>query len=93
MANPQHVTLTATTVATVTLDSPASMVEVLNVTGTAAVYLTFDGSTPTVGGQGCVVLPAAIGSVEIRPVAPGDAIAVVKLISSGTPGVSVWGLP
>lgn len=93
MANPQHVTLTADTVATVTLDRGAGLVEVLNVDGAAAVYFTLDRSTPTVGGNGCHVLPAAIGSVEVSAAVAGNSIAVVKLISSGTPAVSVRTIP
>ncbi len=89
MANPQHRTLTANTVATVTLDSGAQRVEILNVDGAAAVYVTVDRTDPTVAGDGCWVLPAAVGSLELKPRGAGDSIAVVKLISSGTPKVSV----
>ena len=92
MANPQHVTLTANVVATVTLDAGAHLVEVLNVDGEGAVYFTIDRSTPTVGGNGCHVVPGAIGHLELPPVAAGDAISVVKLISTGTPKVSVRGI-
>ena len=90
MANPKHVTLTAATVATVNVDNQYfSNVEVVNVDGVAAVYFTTDGTTPTVGGDGAHVLPAAIGGVDVRAaVTP----IVVKLISSGTPKVSVRGL-
>lgn len=88
MANPQHTTLTASTVATITLDSYADTVEILNVDGAAEIYATVDRSTPTVGGDGAWVLPAAVGSLEVKA-APGDLIGVVKLISSGTPKVSV----
>ncbi len=87
MADPQHVTLAANVVSTVTLGSDASKVEILNVTGTAEVYVTVDGSTPTVGGNGSWVLPAAIGSIELQPRTSGNT--VVKLISAGTPRVSV----
>jgi hypothetical protein len=87
MADPQHVTLTADTVATVTLSVDADLVEILNVDGTAEVYVTVDGSVPTVGGDGAWVLPAAIGSLELKTYTAGAT--VVKLISSGTPKVSV----
>jgi hypothetical protein len=88
--SPQTVTLAANTVATLTLPTAFLLVEVMNVTGTAEVYFRFDGTDPTVGGDGCQVLPAAIGSVELRPetVTP----TVVKLVSSGTPKVSVRGV-
>lgn len=102
---PLHATLVAATVTTLTLDlvdpvanvasfeTPAGpRVEVLNVDGSAAVYFTTDGVTaPTVGGNGCEVLPAAIGSVAARDRTSGNT-SVVKLISSGTPTVSVRAL-
>lgn len=85
----EHVTLTADTVATVTLDRQYNAVEVVNVDGAAAVYFTVDGSAPAVEGAGTVVLPAAIGGVEVRPAS--DNPTVVKLISAGTPKVAVRG--
>lgn len=90
MANPQHVTLVASTVSTITIPASAPhRVEILNVDGAAAVYATVDGSTPTVAGDGCWVLPAAINSLELDPQVPASGNATVKLISSGTPKVSV----
>ena len=90
MANPQHKTLVANTVATVTLDADYFEVEVVNVSGTAEVYFTTDGSAPAIGGDGSNVLPAAIGYVQLQPRTSGNT--VVKLISSGTPRVSVRGV-
>lgn len=100
---PLHATLVATEVTTLTLDladprgeilayapTPARL-EVLNVDGASEVYFTVDGSVPTVGGNGCQVLPAAISSVEVSDTTAGSST-VVKLISSGTPKVSVRGL-
>ena len=90
MANPKHVTLTAATVETVNVDNQYfSNVEVVNVNGAAAVYFTTDGTTPTIGGDGSHVLPAAICGVVVK-----SAITpiVVKLISSGALEVSVRGL-
>lgn len=89
MADARHITLVAATVSTVTLDTDYSFLEVVNVTGTASVYFTMDGTTPTVKGNGTIVLPAAIGGVEVQP--PTSGATVVKLISSGTPDVSVRG--
>lgn len=86
MADSRHVTLTASTVSTVTLDVDYNSVEVVNVNGTAAVYFTVDGSTPTVKGAGTIVLPAAIGGVTVF-----NASRAIKLISTGTPDVSVRG--
>lgn len=90
-ASPQHVTLVADTVATLTFDSNFGRVEVLNVDGAAAVYFRTDGTAPTVAGAGSHVVPAAIGSVEVSDDTAGQNT-VVKLISAGTPKVSVRGL-
>lgn len=90
MAKTKHITLVAATVATVNLAVNASRVEVVNRSGSAEVYFTVNGATPTVGGDDTHVLPAAIGSVEVPDEIGGDV--VVKLISSGTPTVSVRAL-
>ncbi len=87
MATVRHVTLVADTVATVSLNVNAGRVEVLNRTGAAEVYFTTDSSAPTVGGNNCHVLPAAISALEVADEING--LAVVKLISEGTPAVSV----
>lgn len=87
MADPQHATLVANTVKTITLAVDANKVNICNVDGASAVYVTVDGTTPTVGGDGSWVLPAAIGDLELEVTGPGNT--VVKLISAGTPKVSV----
>jgi hypothetical protein len=88
------IALTASTVDTVTFTSTVGQIEVVNVDGAAAIYFTVDGSTPTVGGKGTFVVPAAIGSRTVRAVADTTTVTagqapgvskVVKLISSGTP--------
>jgi hypothetical protein len=90
-ASPQTATLVATTVSTLTYDEDFPAVEVMNVTGTAAVFVRFDGVNPTVGGAGCHVVPATAGATILRkPRTSG--VTVVKLISSGTPQVSARGL-
>jgi hypothetical protein len=90
-ASPTHVTLGAATVATVTLDDAYyNDVEVLNVDGAAAVYYTVDNGNPTVEGNGCNVLPAAIGGLTTP--CREDGTVTVKLISAGTPKVSVRGI-
>lgn len=91
MANPQHFTLVAATVKTFTLDSDFYEVEVTNVDGAAAAYFTVNGATPAVATDGSLVLPAAIGHVTVRPRTAGAT--VVKMISAGTPKVSVRGIP
>ncbi|MER7331674.1 MULTISPECIES: hypothetical protein [unclassified Micromonospora] len=89
--SPQHVTLAAGTVTTLTFDEDFAQVEVLNVDGAAAVYFRADGLNPTVGGVGSHVIPAVIGGLIVPPKTTGNT--VVKLISAGTPQVSVRGLP
>lgn len=87
MADPQHATLVANTVKTMTLAVDANRVNICNVTGTAEVYVTVDGTTPSVGGDGSWVLPAAICDLELEVAGAGNT--VVELISAGTPRVSV----
>jgi hypothetical protein len=90
--------LTANTVAVVTIEGDFDEVEVTNTTGSAAIYYTFGDDTdttanPTVAGTGNGIfqLPAAITSrTHRRPAA--EARTIVKLISSGTPGYDVQGL-
>ena len=89
MPDSEHITLTASTVATVTLDADYNFVEVVNVDGAAAVYFTVDGATPTIAGAGTIVLPAAISGIEVQPWTSG--LTTIKLISSGTPKVAVRG--
>lgn len=90
-ASPQHVTLVAATVATLTFDEDFPEVEVMNVTGTSPVYFRFDGTNPTVGGAGCHVVPAIAGTTVRRKPRTSGAT-VVKLISAGTPSVSARGI-
>lgn len=56
--------------------------------GAAAVYVTTDGTTPTVGGAGTWEIPAYGPSVRIIKV-PTAGATVVKLKSAGTPTYSV----
>ena len=86
--------LVANTVDTVTFDRTANVdqvadqVRVTNVSGTAAIYFTTDGTTPTVGGKATRWIPGIAGSSRI--VALNEAAStVVKLISNGTPTYSV----
>lgn len=89
MPDSRHITLTANTVATVTLDSDYDWIEVVNRDGAGEVFFTLDGTNPTVAGNGTLVLPATIGGVEIEY--NRTTTAVIKLISAGTPKVSVRG--
>jgi hypothetical protein len=58
--------------------------------GTDDIYVTVDGSAPTIGGANCWRVPAAAGSsvIDVADDDPEDAV-VVKLVSAGTPEYSV----
>jgi hypothetical protein len=80
-------TLVASTVDTVTFTDDIDRVEITS-NGAAAVYVTVDGTTPTVAGAGTFELPA--GAASVREIAvPTAGGTVVKLISAGTPVYSV----
>lgn len=89
-ANPQTVTLTAATVATLTFDADFSEVEITNVDGSDVVYIRFDGVAPVAKAAGNFMVPAVEGaSSKFKPHTNGNT--VVKLISAGTPTVHVRG--
>lgn len=83
--------LSAAAVDTVTFDQGVSAVRVFNDTGTAAIYFTVDGSTPTVAGAGMFRVPASPGAYLEVGTQGGAATETVKLISAGTPTYSVAG--
>jgi hypothetical protein len=86
-----HGALTASAVDTITLSRAFEFVEIVNRSGTAEIFYTLDGSTPTVGGAECYIVPGAIvGSVRANPQGDQNTV-VVNLISSGTPNYSVIG--
>lgn len=78
-------TLVASQVDTVTFTDNVNTVEIWN-DGDDPVYYTNDGSTPTVAGGNCFVVPPS--AVDRRPVRSSKSI---KVISSGTPTLSVIG--
>lgn len=93
--SPQHAVLVANQVMTLTFDVDFVRIEVLSVDGADVIYGTVDGTAPVIGAIGTFILPAAIGAVELTPRTMGVAHTgptVVKLISPGTPTVSVRGL-
>lgn len=97
MAFVRHFTLTPTVVSTVTVTDNSSAVEILNRSGLDEVYTTSgDTSTapanPSVGGNDCDVVPAAIGSA-VQARRSGSAPIVVKLISASATAVSVRAVP
>ncbi len=88
MAYAKTITLVAATSTPVTFGTfNATRCEVTSLDGAAEIYFTTDGSTPTVGGDNCVALPAAISSVEVQEEVSGAVS--VRLISAGTPKVQV----
>lgn len=89
MAEIEHGTLVANTMATVTLDHDFAQVEVLNRDGAAEIFFTVDGPAPVIEADDCQCLPAAIGALQL-PASVGNQT-VVRLISSGTPKYSVRG--
>jgi hypothetical protein len=91
MANVQTVTLEASVVATVTLDKDANKIVVLNMDGTDEVWFNINETTdPEPEADGCWVLPAAVGGVDLPVTGAGNTR--VKLISEGTPRVLVGAL-
>lgn len=81
------ITLTANTVRTVTFADDLPSVDVIS-DGVADLYYTLDGSDPTVAGKNCYRIPSFAPGVDTRypPTAGGT---TVKLISTGTPTISV----
>ena len=82
-----EVTLVANVVETFTFRADVDAVEILSHDGAAPIYVTLDGTAPTVRGATTFVVPAAMGSSVLAPRTAGPTI--VRLISSGTPTVSV----
>jgi len=82
-------TLVASTVDTVTFAAQVEQIKIWT-DGTAAVYFTVDGTTPTVSGSHCFKIPATVLSetVNVQTMAP-----TVKLVSAGTPVYSVGVAP
>lgn len=89
--SPQHVVLVADEVTTVTLDQDYYEVEVAVIANPATLWFRVDGQVPVAMGDGTHVLPAALSFVTLRPGTSGPT--AVKLLSTGTPTVSVRGLP
>lgn len=91
--SPAHRTLVANTPLTISFDSNFGRVEVLNVDGAggAPIYVSNTGVDPTVGADGFHIVGGAAGAfLEVDDKTSGNT--VVKLISAGTPFVSVRGV-
>ena len=82
-----NVTLTAGAEDTFTFPDDVTEVEVLSHDGAATIYFTVDGTAATITGRHCRILPAAVSSVTAEPPTAGPT--VVRVISSGTPTISV----
>lgn len=76
----------ASTVDTITFADNVDRVEVIS-DGAARLYFTTDGSTPTVAGDNCYVMPATASTRTVKAT-PSNGT-VVKVISSGAPTYDV----
>lgn len=85
----QYLTLTANTVATLTIPAGASQLTIVNRDGQAEVFFTVDGTTPAIGAAGTYFLPALAGANTRIPAGTVNGVNVVKFISAGTPAVAV----
>lgn len=84
----KHATLVAGTVDTVTVTGGYSRIEILNRSGTADLYVTNDGSTPSGGCDDCSIVPAGTSlNIPSSDAAGSD---VVKIVGNGN-GYSVVG--
>jgi hypothetical protein len=88
--SPQYATLVANQVSTLLFEQGYRRIEVLNVDGTDAVYFRVGQTDPEIGSTGSQVLPAAICALELDVTTAGPT--EVRLISAGTPLVSVRGI-
>ena len=95
MAYTRQQTLTAGTVATFTFDDNSSGVRIVNRSATEAFVTIGDtGSVPanpTVAGNNTELLPGVIGATIEQQRLSSNPI-VVKVISSGTPAITVGGI-
>lgn len=78
----------ASTVDTITFADEVQEVEVSS-DGAAALYVTTDGSTPTVAGANTWVLPSGGAWVRVLRAQVGNGGTTIKVISSGAPTYSV----
>lgn len=94
----EQVTLVANKAAYVPLDAPTTRVVATMLSGPATVYATADGNDPVVPSSGVevpgsqIVLAGVLGQqIVLSPPLFGDhmAIPTIKLISAGTPVVSL----
>ena len=90
-----HSTLTANTVETVTLEAWSRYLLIVNLSATHPIYVTTDGTVPTVEGDDTYCVPPSTSKqlfnegVEPEPALGVSGSTVVKLISSSTPDYGV----
>lgn len=78
-----NATLTTTTVDIVNLTQFWDAIDITNVDAAQDLYITFDGSTPTAAGEGCIMIPRSSSGTY----GPGDGITN----ENGVPGSTVDG--
>ncbi len=93
----RHGTLTANTVATVTVTGNPSAVVIINRNALADIYVSYDGTAapanPTVGGNDFDVVPSAVGAgIVIADIDRRTDTNVVKLISSSATSYTIRGV-
>ncbi len=88
MAQTKHVTLAGGVVSTVTLETNAGRIEVLNRDATAEVWFTVDGTTPTAEADDVHLMPVGNSTVEVSDETSGQN-SVIKLLCAVAQRVSV----
>ena len=86
----QNGTLTASTVATVTVSDAFPGINIVNRSQTGTIWVTLDGSTPTVAGANCYPV---LGVRYFNVAGPHATAVTVKLISSSALDYTVEGDP
>lgn len=79
--------LASNEVSTVVFDGEVDPVQIIT-DGTAEVWYSFDGVTPTVGGKQCFCIPQGAVVMDSRDPHTTDSV-VIKLISTGTPAIVI----
>lgn len=87
MSTTRHGTLTADTVEDVDVLVPDHDTVVVHmVSGTGPIYFTVDGTTPTTGGEGTLIVHAnlPVRQIKLSSTAAPDGVLSVKLLSATT---------
>lgn len=78
-----HKTLSTTTVDTVTFAQTWGRIEITNLDGTTKLYCTFNGATPTAGGDDTTEVMTSASKIVSTLVGPIPGGNVVKIIGNG----------